>query len=585
MMTEYLRKCFEHILAFEPIEPFAVDRRFNLLLVAAVLSKRPEAVLELGFGVGYLTISLVYALKCNQRGRLTCLDDWELWGGREPEGIEHFRAAGVQIMAPMRREEFLVSCPSNSYDVIVSDSRGLAGGALLNEHLRIATDDAWLFFHAGHHRQDGTDLHPIKERLSELGLFHLDFDTASGRDAGADSEWLLVVNRRRQAGDRIGSCRQAEEKSRQPQPASEAPHPNAGSNNDILHLGLVSGQNYGWGICSDYLIRELSKLVRCHVVNEQDGSARNSQLNGRLFQALTSVDLFAMFEHARAKRNFGYTFFENELNDHSVKNARKYDLILAGSTWCRERMLEKGITNCDVLIQGIDPDIFYPIEEEKDPENFVVFSGGKFELRKGQDLVLKAFKILQEKYSDIVLVTCWYNIWPESMKLMTYSPHIRFEYVEASWPEFMAHVCRLNGIDMRRVQSYGLVPNDQQREIYRTTDIGVFPNRCEGGTNLVLMEYMACGKPAIVSYTSGHKDIVNANNALLLRDLSDISLVDAEGLLVGRWQEPGIDELVATIEYAYHHRSDTKKFGHRAGEDLRHFTWQQTARQLIRRIG
>jgi glycosyltransferase involved in cell wall biosynthesis len=580
-MKNYLKKCFEHILGVEQIEPFVQDTRLSLFLVGAVLSKRPNSVLELGFGLGYLAISLFYALKCNQHGQITCVDDWDLWGGREPEGIEHVRAAGVQILAPMSKEEFLSSCSSNTYDVIVSDSRALAGGALLNEHLRIATDNALLFFHAGHQRQTATDLRQIRDRVRELGLFHLHFDRASGCAEKDGAEWLLVVNQKSQVGDR----RQAGEESRQLQsPGSTVVEsgPNAGISNDMLYLGLISGRNYGWGICSEYLIRELSKLVQCHVVNEQDGSARNPQLDGKLFQALTSVDFFAMFEHARAERNFGYTFFENELTDHSVKNAEKYDLILAGSTWCRDRMLEKGITNCDVLIQGIDAKVFYPIEEEKDPGNFVIFSGGKFELRKGQDLVLKAVKILQEKYSDIVLATCWYNIWPESMKLMAYSPHIQFEYFETSWPEFMAHICRINGIDFRRVKTYGLVPNAEQREIYRTTDIGVFPNRCEGGTNLVLMEYMACGKPAIVSHTSGHRDIVNPDNALLLRDLRDINLVDANNRLVGRWQEPAIDELVATIEYAYYHRDDIKKFGQRAGEDLRDFTWEQTAKQLIR---
>ena len=124
-----------------------------------------------------------------------------------------------------------------------------------------------------------------------------------------------------------------------------------------------------------------------------------------------------------------------------------------------------------------------------------------------------------------------------------------------------------------------------QREIFARTDLGIFPNRCEGGTNLVLMEYMACGKPVIVSNTSGHKDIVNAENALLLNKLSEFNLFSNDNKLIARWQEPSLEELVAQIEYAYHHRDVLKKIADKAGQDLKQFTWDKTARQLIRQVG
>lgn len=348
-----------------------------------------------------------------------------------------------------------------------------------------------------------------------------------------------------------------------------------------LYLGLMEGKNYGWGVCSRYLIRELSQLTDCLVLNESDGSALNSNLDGKLFQALTGVDFFPMFAKARGRQNFGYTFFENELTEHSLENAKRYDLVLGGSGWCRDRMLERGIANCGILIQGIDPELFFPIAEEKDPERFVIFSGGKFELRKGQDLVLKAFKILQEKYADIWLVNCWYNIWPESMQLMVHSPHIRFEPAQGSWQELMQHTYALNGLDADRIVTCDIIPPELQRELYRNTDIGVFPNRCEGGTNLVLMEYMACGKPVVASYTSGHTDVINDDNALLLKNLRSYTIVGPDRRLFARWQEPSVDELVAQIEFAYHHRDEIRRRGRMAGENMKQFTWRRTAEQLL----
>ena len=351
---------------------------------------------------------------------------------------------------------------------------------------------------------------------------------------------------------------------------------------ETLYLGLKAGDNYGWGVCSRYLIKELSKKVNVSVLNESNESQKKQYVPGKLFHALTSVDFFSMFETHWGTENYGYTFFENELTKNSVENSKKYDLVLAGSTWCRDRMLEKQIHNCGVLIQGIDPNHFYPVTKKTDQNKFVIFSGGKFELRKGQDLVLRAVKVLQEKYADVFLVNCWYNIWPESIKLMKYSQHINFEYKDnCSWTDLMSHIYKINGLDQSRIETIELVPNEKQREIFKHTDIGVFPNRCEGGTNLAMMEYMACGKPVIASNTSGHKDIVTRENALLLNDLKNINLVDANGIMVGRWQEPSLDELVSSLEFAYHNRDQIKITGERAGQDLKKFTWEKSAKQLL----
>lgn len=353
----------------------------------------------------------------------------------------------------------------------------------------------------------------------------------------------------------------------------------------VLYLGLVAGSNYGWGVCSRHLIRELSALRSCRVLDGRPGDATRLDLDGPLFQALTGIDFHPMFPQARGTENYGYTFFENELTATSVANAARLDLVLAGSSWCRERLVEKGIRNCAVLLQGVETALFHPTDEEAPREHFVLFSGGKFELRKGQDLVLKAFGVLQDKYPDLLLVNCWYNIWPESMKLMAYSKHIRFEAQAAAWQELMGRTYALNGLDARRIITLDLVPQESLRQLYAHTDLGIFPNRCEGGTNLVLMEYMACGKPAVVSNASGHRDIATPENALLLDRLSDFNIVDPQGQRIACWQEPSLEELVAQIEYAYHHREEIRRIGRQAGEDLKRFTWAASARSLIESLG
>jgi glycosyltransferase involved in cell wall biosynthesis/SAM-dependent methyltransferase len=358
--------------------------------------------------------------------------------------------------------------------------------------------------------------------------------------------------------------------------------PELRSSPEMLHLGLVQGDGYGWGICSRYLIKELSKARPVAMLSPDDGSSENPSLAGILFQALKNVDLEPMFPNAGAVRNFGYTFFENELTEQSRQNARGFEKVLGGSTWCLERMREKGIGNCDTLIQGIDPEIFYPIEGSPESDRFVVFSGGKFELRKGQDLVLRAIKIMQDRHKDVWLVNCWYNLWPASTHSMGYSSHIRFEHRgNECWTDTMLRTYEANGLDSNRIVTCELMPQHLQRDLYARTHVGLFPNRCEGGTNLVLMEYMACGKPVIASNGSGHRDIVNEHNALLLNQLAPFNVLDAKNALIARWQEPSLDEIVARLEYAYHHRQVVQQIGRQAGMDLKKFTWGHTAQRLL----
>lgn len=350
-----------------------------------------------------------------------------------------------------------------------------------------------------------------------------------------------------------------------------------------IYLGMYGSPNSGWGVCSHHFEKQLSELIDLHILKSEDDTSANAMLDGIFFQAVNSAEFVPLFARARGTKNIGYTFFETELTPKSVENANQFDLMLAGSTWCRERMREKGIENCDVLLQGIDPGVFYPIHDRKEDDRFIIFSGGKFELRKSQDLVLRALKIFQDRHADVWLINCWANVWEQSIRMMESSNYIHFEFhSDRTWKENMMRTYHRNGLDPGRIITCDPIPNDQLRQLYARTDIGLFPNRCEGGTNLVMMEYMACAKPVIASSTSGHKDILTPDNALGLNALRDLNVVGPSGEHVGRWQEPLLDEILAQLEFAYDHRPVIKGIGRRAGEDMKCFTWEKSARNLIK---
>ncbi len=349
-----------------------------------------------------------------------------------------------------------------------------------------------------------------------------------------------------------------------------------------LFLAMSKGDNFGWGVCSKYIKKELLKKIDVIDLYDDEKSSIKS-IQGNVLHAIAGLDFNKIFD-VKGKKNFGYTFFENELTNTSIENSKQYDLIFAGSSWCYEKMYDKGIKNCDVLLQGIDPEVFYPSESKMNPDLFVIFSGGKFELRKGQDLVLRAVKVLQQKFNDVVLINAWYNGWVNTMTSMHSSPHIKYVYQGKDWVQVMNSIYLINGLDVNRIITLPLVQNEEMRGIYSQTNVGLFPNRCEGGTNLVLMEYMACGKPAIASFNTGHRDILNPGNSILLNDMKEFKLFDSDKNLIADWEEPDFDEIISKLEYAYFNRDEIQMIGQRAAQDMKSYTWEKTAENLLKMI-
>ena len=138
-----------------------------------------------------------------------------------------------------------------------------------------------------------------------------------------------------------------------------------------------------------------------------------------------------------------------------------------------------------------------------------------------------------------------------------------------------------NGIDLNRVINVLPRPNAQMARLYKNTDVGLFPNRCEGGTNLVLMEYMACGKPVIAAYSSGHKDIINPSNSVPIKKMKPLN-INSEGVLQAVWDDPDLEETIAHLEAAYQNRDTLKLIGEQAGSDLARITWKKTGQAFHR---
>ena len=348
-----------------------------------------------------------------------------------------------------------------------------------------------------------------------------------------------------------------------------------------LFLALPRGGHHGWGLCGEYLRRELARRYPVFDADYRDWQARGRRrVPGPVFAAIGAEDLAPVYP-LRGRYNMGYTFFERELQPVAAEHARTLDLVLAGSTWAADRLRAAGIEHSDVLIQGVDTERFRP-QAPRAGDGFVIFSGGKFELRKGQDLVLRAFAALQDKYPDLVLVTAWANQWQTSMDTMAASPYIEYVRREGEdWETFAAGLYRRNGVDPSRVVTCGLIDHRDLPALYARTDLGVFPNRCEGGTNLVLMEYMACDRPVIATASTGHADIIHGDNAIVLDTPHTREWKDAGGRTFARWPEPSLEDVIAAIEQAYHQRERLAELAARGAAEMQERSWGRTAESLL----
>ena len=117
---------------------------------------------------------------------------------------------------------------------------------------------------------------------------------------------------------------------------------------------------------------------------------------------------------------------------------RYFNTLYAGSTWNAQVIRNASLTffpedplEVGVFLQGVNKDIWgeesvcSAAAAAKNDGEFIIFSGGKLELRKGQDLVIAAFKQFSLSHPNAKLMVAWQNDWPETLETISESPHVQ----------------------------------------------------------------------------------------------------------------------------------------------------------------
>ena len=379
-------------------------------------------------------------------------------------------------------------------------------------------------------------------------------------------------------------------------------------------LGITWGisNRYGWGVYGLNLVRELLRKGGTFPVCF--GEIAANTLNAETCELLAPVIKFqkdnlssfmretkvarlrdAVVVHAlgndaewslisnsiEGDKNVGVIFFEHSnISEAGLNRLSKLDQVVAGSTWNAEVLIAAGAQNVVTVFQGIDTSLFRPMPSSGAYDGkFVVFSGGKLDYRKGQDIVLSAFRAFAQNKDDVILAAAWHNLWPLTAAQFRHSPHLKtMPYVGADDRLNITRMATDNGIPESKFVDLGLMPNEEMPGILKEMDLAVFPNRCEGGTNLVAMEAMACGVPCIISRNTGHEDIINDGGCWVLEQQDRVSF---EGMATEGWGESSVDELVALMENAYKDRAEGRKIGQNGAEFMHAWSWPKQIDLLL----
>ena len=285
----------------------------------------------------------------------------------------------------------------------------------------------------------------------------------------------------------------------------------------------------------------------------------------------------------KSKKSFGVIFSENtKLVPKALEHARLQNKILAGSTWCADHLKRSGVDNVHVWTQGVDTSVFCPGPRKNYfRDRFVIFSGGKLEFRKGQDLVLEAFRQFHLSRPDALLMTCWGNPWPETAHSIERSTILCEQPVwrDDSTLDLMSWIDRL-GISKDAVYELPVIPNSAMGQILREADAALFPNRCEAGTNLVAMEALATGIPTILSSNTGHLDLVKSVPCYRLEQQQFVEPLNQKDGVEG-WGQSSVDEILETLERIYRDREDACQRGQEAAHAMADWDWKKQVPRLI----
>jgi glycosyltransferase involved in cell wall biosynthesis len=276
--------------------------------------------------------------------------------------------------------------------------------------------------------------------------------------------------------------------------------------------------------------------------------------------------------HERIGRGpfIAFPFFEvNKFDSRRKTHLKATDNIVVASQWARRIIHEQIPWHLDSQIHvvpcGVDMEIFNRAKNKPNEHKCIFFNCGKWEIRKGHDILHRAFK---DAFSGDESVELW---------MMAENPFFKHEEKQQWESRYQHKNIRL----IPRVQF-----QEQVADIMAQVYCGVFPSRSEGW-NLEALELMAMGKQVIITNATAHTEFCTEQNSLLIDFDSQEPMYDGKWFVGdngtwGEWNDFAYDQLVSHLKCVYETWKDNPCKANSQGiKTAREFSWENSAQKIL----
>jgi len=256
-----------------------------------------------------------------------------------------------------------------------------------------------------------------------------------------------------------------------------------------------------------------------------------------------------------------FPFFElDKFTPQEVANLECPDLVLTSSKWSASILDDLCIAH-KVVNPGVDPSIFFPCSKQESTYTFINI--GKWEVRKGHDILIEAFNDAFTTKDDVKLIRV----------TAATSLYTRDELKQ--WSD----IYKLSPLGHKIDIVHNVRNHNELASLINKAHCGVFPSRAEGW-NLEILECMACGLDIIATNYSAHTEYVtNENSRLIECEKMELAKDNKFFFGQGRWMKftnNNYEQLVEHLRNSYQNR----KLNEEGIKTAQNFTWSKTIHQF-----
>ena len=265
------------------------------------------------------------------------------------------------------------------------------------------------------------------------------------------------------------------------------------------------------------------------------------------------------------------TFFElDTLPENEIKNINKLDKIFVASSWAKNVLINNNVT-IDIIVcpQGVDRDIFNEeIQVHKEDNKYIFINIGKWEKRKGHDILYQLFNSAFNENDDV-------ELW-----MINSNPFLTQEQT-AEWIKLYK--------DSKLGDKIKIFPRISSQvdlaKLMQYANCGIFPSRAEGWNNEAI-EMLSIGKPIIITNYSAHTEYCNKDNSYLVnidtleKAHDDMWFKNTEG----NWASLNSavqEQFISYMRYVFDNRISNNDNGIVTSKN---YTWNKAASTILEKL-